>query len=121
MCTLKAPIPSTFQGDMEKFKSVQVPEFTSLVNFRSHMSQKQSHNLPEGMRYCVICGHACPCSPANKNKKNSKIKSEDNNMTPLGSNDQANGPMSNPGGSYAIVPTQSKGLCTHCDVNVWIQ
>ena len=41
-------------------------------------------------------------------------------MTPLGSNGQANGPMSNPGGSYAIIPTQNKGLCTHCDVNVWV-
>merc|ERR1740124_1679130 len=136
-------------------KGVQVPEFTSLVNFPSHMSQKQSHNLPEGMRCCVMCGHACPCSAANKNKKGAKVvKCERNQMLddlnstatsssnnnngnsnsnnggmalPLGSSNgqgvnqqHPNGPMSNPGGSYAIIPTQNKGLCTHCDANVWV-
>jgi hypothetical protein len=24
------------------------------------------------------------------------------------------------GGGYAIIPTQNKGLCTLCDVNVWV-
>jgi len=120
---LKTPIPSKFQGDIDKMKSAQVPEFTSLVNFPSHMSQKQSHNLPDGMRCCVMCGHACACSAANKNKKNGKnIKSEGGNeMAPLGSNGQSGqGSLSSPNGTFAIIPTQNKGLCTHCDVNVWV-
>jgi len=111
---LKTPIPSKFQGDMEKMSTVQVPEFTSLVNYPTHISQKQSHNLPEGMRCCVMCGHGCPCSAANKNKKSVKMKSENNEVGPNGQS------LNNPAGSYAIIPTQNKGLCTHCDVNVWV-
>lgn len=109
---LKPPIPSKFQGDIEGVKNVPVPEFTSLVNFPVHMSQKQSVNLPEGMRCCVMCGQACPCSNGNKNKKNKKsgeagTRSADDLMR-----EKSNG--------YAIIPTQNKGLCTLCDVNVWV-
>ena len=109
---LKPPIPSKFQGDMEKTKSATVPEFTSLVNFPAHMSQKQSVNLPEGMRCCVMCGQACPCSMGNKKKGG--VKGRDSNM-PRGANGQELDK-----GSFAIIPTQNKGLCTLCDVNVWV-
>lgn len=107
---LKPPIPSKFQGNMEKVKGAIVPEFTTLVNFPAHMSQKQSVNLPEGMRCCVMCGQACPCSNSNKNKKTGKGKNE------LG----RNGDMMSDKSNYAIIPTQNKGLCTLCDVNVWV-
>jgi hypothetical protein len=89
---------------MEKYKNAPIPEFTSLVNYPSHMSQKQGNNLPEGLRCCVMCGQACRCS-GSKTKKG--MKKEDLNMK-------------NANGSYAMIPTQNKGLCTSCDVNVWI-
>lgn len=108
---LKPPIPSKYQGDIEKTKNVPVPEFTSLVNFPSHMSQKQAVNLPDGMRCCVMCGQACPCSSGNKGKK-SKSKSSDN--------DSVNEHLGDKNSGYAIIPTQNKGLCTLCDVNVWV-
>lgn len=129
---LKPPIPSKFQGDIEKAKSAQVPEFTSLVNFPGHMSQKQSVNLPEGMRCCVMCGQACPCSAGNKNKKTKKSGS-DGSLAPR--NNNAPDPHHHPhhchpgpqqpqlgdkNSGYAIIPTQNKGLCTLCDVNVWV-
>jgi len=100
---LKQPIPTKFQGDMEKYTNAPVPEFTALVNFPSHMSQKQTVNLPEGMRCCVMCGQACRCSSA-KNKKGSKADLNRKGVS----------------GQYALIPTQNKGLCTQCDVNVWI-
>ena len=106
---LKPPIPSKFQGDIDKMTGAVVPEFTSLVNFPAHMSQKQSVNLPEGMRCCVMCGQACPCSNVCKNKKVGKGKSD------LGRNGDIMGDK-----EYAIIPTQNKGLCTTCDVNVWV-
>lgn len=106
---LKPPIPSKFQGDMEKFKSATVPEFTSLVNFPVHMSQKQAVNLPEGMRCCVMCGSACPCSSGNKKKGNGVLG---------GKKDPKD--LSGDKSGYAIIPTQNKGLCTLCDVNVWV-
>lgn len=117
---LKPPIPSKYQGDMEKVKNASVPEFTSLVNFPAHMSQKQSVNLPEGMRCCVMCGQACPCSNGTKKKPcpSGKGKS-DSSLAPRSSNGQDSGMMGDKS-NYAIIPTQNKGLCTLCDVNVWV-
>lgn len=129
---LKPPIPSKFQGDIEKAKSAQVPEFTSLVNFPGHMSQKQSVNLPEGMRCCVMCGQACPCSTGNKNKKGKK--NNDGSLAPRNNNapdphhphhhphpaQQQQQHLGDKNSGYAIIPTQNKGLCTLCDVNVWV-
>jgi len=134
---LKPPIPSKFQGDMEKVKNAQVPEFNSLVNFPAHISQKQSMNIPDGMRCCVMCGQACPCSVSNKNKGKGTGKSGGSGangkgsngtgggLTPLGNNGQASSSAppkggANGAGNYAIIPTQNKGLCTLCDVNVWV-
>jgi Zn-finger nucleic acid-binding protein len=111
---LKPPIPSKFQGDMEKFKAATVPEFTSLVNFPVHMSQKQAVNLPEGMRCCVMCGSACPCSSGNKKKANGSLGGKKDSR---GANGQD---ISGDKNGYAIIPTQNKGLCTLCDVNVWV-
>jgi hypothetical protein len=118
---LKPPIPSKFQGDMEKVKSAPVPEFTSLVNFPAHMSQKQSVNLPEGMRCCVMCGQACPCSIGNKGKKcksSGSMDSRDGGLAPRNSNGQDH--LGDKNSGYAIIPSQNKGLCTLCDVNVWV-
>lgn len=116
---LKTPIPCKFQGDMEKMKVAQVPEFTNLVNFPAHMSQKQSMSLPEGMRCCVMCGHACPSSQGNKSKKAAKLKAECSGDA-LGLGVNTPGSHTTPSGQYAIIPTQNKGLCTSCDVNVWV-
>ena len=109
---LKPPIPSKFQGDMDKMKGASVPEFTSLVNFPAHMSQKQSVNLPEGMRCCVMCGQACPCSTGAKKKGGNGASNAKGN--------KADGGRGNDGAMGAIIPTQNKGLCTLCDVNVWV-
>lgn len=116
--SLKPPIPSKFQGDMEKMKAAPVPEFTSLVNFPAHMSQKQSVNLPEGMRCCVMCGNACPCSNGNKGKKCKSSSSKDGGLAPHNSNGQDH--LGDKNSGYAIIPSQNKGLCTLCDVNVWV-
>lgn len=116
---LKHPIPSKFQGDMEKVKGANVPEFTSLVNFPVHMSQKQSVNLPEGLRCCVMCGQACPCSNGTKKTCTGKGKS-DGSLAPRNSNGQDPSNMMGDKSNYAIIPTQNKGLCTLCDVNVWV-
>ena len=107
---LRPPVPAKFQGDIEKFKDAQVPEFNNLVNFPGHMNQKQSPNVPDGMRCCVMCGQACPCSQGGKMKKDKTC------LAPLGNNKN----LSNIGNGFAIIPTQNKGLCTLCDVNVWI-
>jgi Zn-finger nucleic acid-binding protein len=57
-----------------------------------------------------MCGQACPCSQSKK-----KGKSGDAGLTARKSNGQDNQEK-----SVAIIPTQNKGLCTLCDVNVWV-
>lgn len=109
---LKGPLPSKFQGDIDKWKGAQVPEFTSLVNFPAHMSQKQTVNLPENMRCCVMCGGACSCSSATVAKGKSTGKKGESSLDARNENDK--------NASFAIIPTQNKGLCTNCDVNVWV-
>jgi hypothetical protein len=110
----RPPVPAKFQGNIEKYKDAQIPEFNNLVNFPGHMNQKQPPNVPEGMRCCVMCGQACPCSQGGKQKKGDKMPTS---LLPLGNS--KNIPNAT-GNGFAIIPTQNKGLCTLCDVNVWI-
>ena len=145
---IKPPIPSKFQGEIDKYKDAQIPEFNNLVNFPGHMSNKPSPNVPEGMRCCVMCGQACPCSTGGKSKKivysssltnlsrSGASGSTGGIVAPLG---DSTGNNTNKGvllstsntalsslsggnslGNYASIPTQNKGLCTICDVNVWL-
>ena len=59
-------------------------------------------SFPDNHRCCVMCGQACPTSAAMKNKK------------------LAGGRGSKSNTEIAFIPTQNKGLCTLCDVNVWV-
>ena len=102
---LKQPIPSKFQGNLEKIINIPVPDFTNLVNFPAHMTKKNEINLPSGIRCCVMCGLGFPCSGGNKNKKK---------QDPLKSSTTGHN------GASIIIPSQNKGLCTNCDVNVWV-
>jgi len=83
---LKPPIPSKFQGDMEKVKSASVPDFSKLVNFSAH-----NQALPEGMRCCVLCGEPRPFGGSKQSQD-----------------------------CAFVIPNQNKGLCTRCDVSVWV-
>ena len=90
--TLSCPVPNHFQGDMAKCRGEKVPEFTFLVNFP--LCNKQAM-LPPGKRCCVMCGELCWASPSNRSKGKNPNES-------------------------AFIPNQNKGLCTSCDVNIWI-
>jgi hypothetical protein len=116
---LQPPIPSKFQGDIDTVKNFPVPDFMNLVNFPMHMSLKQSANIPEGMRYCVMCKVACPCLVGTKGKKSSSGRDSDSGSTDRSGSDQAD-QNSNKSNGSAIIPTQNKGVCTVCDVKVWV-
>lgn len=110
---MKPPIPTKFQGDMNKYKDASVPDFNNLVNFPCHVNQKTAPT-PEGTRNCVMCGHLCPSTAGAKQK--CKI----GNSHPLADNNQNKDGTGVNNLNFAIIPSQNKGLCTLCDVNVWI-
>ena len=83
-------------SDIEAQKDTPVPEFISLMNF-------PALTLPDNLRCCVMCGNACPTSAAMKS----------NNKKLAGRHSKTNTDL-------AFIPTQNKGLCTLCDVNVWV-
>lgn len=122
---LKPPIPSKFQGDIEKFKDASVPEFTNLVNYPANIANKMAAMAGDGMKICVMCGAACPCSSIPKGKCKGGSEKEDgrgqvhHHKQPPNAH-KLNGTASSGQGCYAIIPTQNKGLCTFCDVNVWV-
>ena len=92
---MRPPIPLHFQGDMQKMQYANVPEYANIINF-------PTQNPPEGMGTCVMCGESCQISPKKKvreflgSKRNQELYEE------------------------PIIPIQNKGLCTNCDVNVFV-
>ena len=103
---------------MEKYRCAPLPDFANIVNFPAAMAQsKQMHpsQLPDGMRTCVMCGMLCPSSLGGKHNK--KAKPMDNSLAARNTN---NAQTNSKDPQVGIIPTQNKGLCTLCDVNVWI-
>jgi len=141
---LKSPIPSKFWGDVEKTKDAYIPDFHRLVNFPDYLP-KNRPTAGDGMRCCVMCGkpRLCP-SPSSKNSSNSiKNGSNDANLSGGSNNidntkkDDTSSASENgkkidaptikskvfhrgDGGPVHIIPRQNKGLCTVCDVTVWV-
>jgi hypothetical protein len=113
---LKQPIPPKFQGDIEEHKDSLIPKFSNLVNFPSHTSQSESIGLSDGMRCCVMCEQPCLCSTLAKGRKTKSEKgvlvARQNDIQDQINDIKANG--------LAIIPTQNKGVCTICDVKVWV-
>jgi len=120
-------------------KHINIPDFASLVNFPYYMSSSSSVNKNnpgnnngaiEGYRNCVMCGHICSTSVMRKLKKNgnnNKNNNNDennhrcnNNSPRSSSNNKMMHNNSNNQQRFPVIPTQNKGLCTICDVQVWI-
>eukprot|EP00538_Stauroneis_constricta_P004254 CAMPEP_0119569102 /NCGR_PEP_ID=MMETSP1352-20130426/40696_1 /TAXON_ID=265584 /ORGANISM="Stauroneis constricta, Strain CCMP1120" /LENGTH=878 /DNA_ID=CAMNT_0007618609 /DNA_START=46 /DNA_END=2682 /DNA_ORIENTATION=+ len=112
---LKEPIPSKFWGEAAATKEINLPDFHRLVNFPDYLAKprhapRQGNKLttPEGKKLCVMCGKLRVCSAASlvhKNKAKSGIQSA---------------PKDEADCSGHIIPRQNKGLCTACDVTVWV-
>lgn len=117
---LKSPVPSKFWGDVDKVKDSYVPDFHRLVNFPDYLPK----NRPppgDGMRCCVMCGkqRLCTASISKTNSSNSTpMKASKSIATPDNNNKQS--PVSVASSTTHIIPRQNKGLCTSCDVTVWV-
>lgn len=119
---LKSPIPSRFWGDVEKTKDAFVPDFHRLVNFPDYLPK----NRPppgDGMRCCVMCGlqRLCTASTSKNNLKNRLNEKSNSPNHTFSSNAVLPPPSPTPhSGPTHIIPRQNKGLCTACDVTVWV-
>ena len=103
------PLPRKFQGNMELSKDEEVPDFSSLVNFPTNSVLRQNRVLPNGMRCCVMCGSIRRTCSRLRSRKNDGSLSPGRNVLVCGSGDD-----------YVTIPTQNKGLCTLCDISVWV-
>jgi hypothetical protein len=118
---LKAPIPSKYWGEAEKIKDSPIPDFHQLVNFPDYLNKMRpngseppgSVSATNGKRPCVMCGkhRVCSASTANSNVilRRSKKQGEED-VTPVADDED----------SSHIIPRQNKGLCTACDISVWV-
>lgn len=98
-CTpLLPPVPTHFRGDFEKAQTTRIPDFSFLSNFPPN----NMVSLPHGTKCCVMCGEARSCNMG----KSSKTKSMKSFQTSTK--------------DAVVIPNQNKGLCTLCDVKIWV-
>jgi Zn-finger nucleic acid-binding protein len=90
--------------DTDAAQNIKLPDFHRLVNFpdylaKNKMSSRQSGCAPQGKRHCVMCGKLRVCSGAGASAPGPNASGED---------------------TLCIIPRQNKGLCTACDVTIWV-
>lgn len=114
---LKAPIPSKYWGEAEKAKGAPIPDFHQLVNFPDYLNKMRPNGSEapssdnDGKRPCVMCGKHRICSASTANLGGNVLRRSKKPDT----TDDADDADSN-----HIIPRQNKGLCTACDVTVWV-
>ncbi len=124
---------SRSSGDLDAEEEDAIPDFQSLVNFPYHVTRRSGRGgggadggSPSNatFRRCVMCGEARKASHGAGSKKSLK-KEEKNDTTTTPNKDSkaiSSPSASSPGQpcSRHIIPKQNKGLCTACDVAVWV-
>lgn len=129
---LKSPIPSRFLGDVEKTKDTYVPDFHRIVNYPDYLPKNRPPPA-DGMRCCVMCGktRVCTASKSGCSSKGNNTGNKPDDKTTFFSNTVARGQSCSvallasdmedqKNGQTHIIPRQNKGLCTACDVTVWV-
>lgn len=94
----------------EGTKNVVLPDFHRLVNYPAYLNKSRSlasgdasggSKAVAGKKHCVMCGKLRICSASSLMEKGRAGMSSDD-------------------GTSHIIPRQNKGLCTACDVTVWV-
>lgn len=106
---LQEPIPSKHWGKAESTENVILPDFHRLVNYPAYLSKSRglassdtcASKSVAGKKHCVMCGKLRICSASSLMEKGRAAMSSDD-------------------GTAHIIPRQNKGLCTACDVTVWV-
>ncbi|GKZ00192.1 hypothetical protein MPSEU_000972200 [Mayamaea pseudoterrestris] len=102
---LEEPLPENSVNESQAALSAgPLPEFTELANYSSTTLFEKWGHLAEGLRGCVMCGKVRTYSSGNKGIR---IRTSESNY--------ATGVDEN-----VVIPLQNKGVCTACDVRVWV-
>lgn len=95
---LKEPIASMHKKWSEKEKNDNsIPDFNSIVNFNPSL-EIRNRCFDDGLRKCVMCGLMRIAAAALKTSS-AKLRQ---------------------GQPQPIIPKQNKGICTECDVAIWV-
>jgi hypothetical protein len=87
-----------------------LPDFTRLVNFPDYLSRgrQSDKSVPaDGLKPCVMCGKMRRCSAAS-------VAGDAGGRRKNNSDEGGKAPTTH------IIPRQNKGVCTVCDVAVWL-
>jgi hypothetical protein len=104
--------PLSFRERQVNVEDVHVPEFHLLVNYPGYLARGRSGTNQDGSsstcgkRHCVMCGKLRICSSSTlvgrgSTKRSALVESQAESTT-------------------HIIPRQNKGVCTACDVAVWV-
>ena len=121
---LKAPIPSKYWGEAEKAKDTPIPDFHRLVNYPDYLTKTRNVGTEiganNGKRNCVMCGKIRVCSASTSNVSGNVPR---RNKTPTAKDEEESvckSSVKEDDETTHIIPRQNKGLCTECDVTVWV-
>ena len=84
-----------FKGEFDR--EARIPDFSFLINY-----SPRTDKLSEGTKCCVMCGEIRGCNQGKSTKTKSMKSSEGYSQDTV------------------VIPNQNKGLCTLCDVKVWV-
>jgi hypothetical protein len=120
-CSLSPLLLDSFvftSREADKTSNMVLPDFHRLVNYPDYLTKSRngSSDVPssgsgcfDGKRNCVMCGELRISSATSLINKGRAPKA-----------DEFSGVSDVDGECAHIIPRQNKGLCTACDVTVWI-
>jgi hypothetical protein len=88
-----------------------------LVNYPDYITKgrstvdKAGNAAPEGQKHCVMCGKLRLCSSSANVAGRAKSAAAAVNTSPSDADDF---------NAMHIIPRQNKGVCTACDITVWV-
>lgn len=101
-------------SSVEQMQNTAIPDFPHLVNFPAHLHRFKASEGDQEQRRCVMCGKARACSAPSREVTMTIVRSKQK------SNDRSRNNADGSSDTVHIIPRQNKGLCTACDVAVWV-
>jgi hypothetical protein len=124
---------------LEHAETINLPDFHRLVNYPDYLIKNYPNYLRKtnkaakntapsaqldknGKRHCVMCGELRLCSASSAQPTPStRVRSTQTKKNELEVAEEAEDDEGSEAGETThIIPRQNKGLCTACDITVWV-